>query len=135
MPTMKPGPSRNVQSLIAASDSAYPPSEAASAPASVPQRHDGEDGQDADGDEDAFHDASRDVPQGQGFVLPSEDRERHDGCADVRDDEKQFEERRQVDAAVGTATGDVTLGIVEHGLEEGQRGDRGDERDRGRARR
>ena len=85
MPTTKPGPSRNVQSLIAASDSAYLPSDAASAPASLRNDHDCEDGEDADEDEDALHDARGDVPHGQRLVLPSEGRERHDGGADVRD--------------------------------------------------
>jgi hypothetical protein len=40
----------------------------------------------------------------------------HDRRAEVRDDEEQFQERREVDAAVGTAAGDVPLGIVENRL-------------------
>ena len=95
MPTTKPGPSRNVQSLIAASDSAYPPSEAASAASVRPQRHDGKDGEDADEDEDAFHDPRRDVAMRENFALPLQDRYQHEGRPDVRDDQDQLQERCQ----------------------------------------
>jgi hypothetical protein len=82
---------------------------------------------DADEEEDAFHDASRDVAEREDLVLPLEERDQHDRRADVRDDQDQFHERAEVDAVVGTVAGDVPLRIVENGLKEHQRRDRGDE--------
>jgi hypothetical protein len=58
----------------------------------MPQRHDRKDGEDADEDEDAFHDASRDVAEGEDLV-PLEERDQHNRGADVRDDQNQFQER------------------------------------------
>src|SRR5918994_4669746 len=95
----------------------------------MPQRHDREDGEDADEDEDAFHDASRDVAEREDLVLPLEERDQHNGGADVRDDQDQFQERAKVDAVVGTGSGDVALGIVENGLKQPKRRDRGGEGD------
>src|SRR6266508_4621174 len=91
------------------------------------QRHDCKDGEDANGDEDAFHDAGRDVAEREDLVLPLEERDQLNRGADVRDDQDQFQERPEVDAVVGTASGDVALGIVENGLEEEKRRDRGGE--------
>jgi hypothetical protein len=51
----------------------------------LPQRHDSKDGEEADGDEGAFNETSRDIADSEGFVLPPEDRKQHDGGADVRD--------------------------------------------------
>jgi len=48
------------------------------------QRHDCEDGEDADEDEYALHDASRHVAEREDLVLPLEERDQHDGSADVR---------------------------------------------------
>ena len=87
------------------------------------------DQRDADEEEDAFHDASRDVPEREDLVLPLEERDQHNRGADVRDDQDQLQDRPEVDAVVGTASGDVALGIVENGLKELKRWDRGDEGD------
>jgi len=95
----------------------------------MPQRHDRKDGEDADQDEDALHDASRDVADRHDLVLPLDDREDHNRGADVRDDQDQFEERPEVDAVVGTTSGDVALRIVQNGLKENERRDRGREGD------
>jgi hypothetical protein len=53
----------------------------------LPQRHNRKEAEDADGDEGAFNDTSRDIAESDAFVLPLEDREQRDGGADVRDDE------------------------------------------------
>jgi hypothetical protein len=82
----------------------------------MPQRHDRKDGKDADGDEDALHDPSRDVAERENLVLPLEEWNQHDGGADVRDDQDQLQERPEVDAVVRTGSGDVALRIVENGL-------------------
>jgi integrase len=42
-------------------------------------------------------------------VLPLEERNQDDRGADVRDDQDQFQERAEVDAVVGTASGQVKL--------------------------
>ena len=78
-------------------------------------------GEDADEDEDAFHDAGCDVAEREDLVLPLEERDEHDRRADVRDDQHQLKENAEVDAVVGTGAGDVALGIVEHGLKEPER--------------
>jgi hypothetical protein len=82
------------------------------------QRHDCKDGEDADEEEDAFHDASRDVAEREDLVLPLEERNQDNRGADVRDDQDQFEEHAEVDAVVGSASGDVSLGVVENGLKK-----------------
>jgi hypothetical protein len=92
------------------------------------QRHDCKEAEDADGDEDAFHNTRRDVAENEDFVLPLEDRVQHDGGADVGDDEQQLQERSKGHAGVGAATEDVT-GIVQHRDVEKINWDRGDERD------
>jgi len=43
---------------------------------------------DADGDQGALNEASCNVFQSQAFVLPLDDREQHDGRADIRDHEE-----------------------------------------------
>ena len=122
---MKPGPSRNVQSLSAASDTA-----SAEASGSVlTQAHDPEHEDDAGCDEHALHQTSGDIAEGEDLVLPPQDRVHHDGCPDVRDDEQQLEEHSEIDLAVLAATGDVRGWVVENGLEESERRYRGDERD------
>ena len=94
IPSMKPGPSRNVQFLMAMSDLPTTTSDAAvRADRVLPQRHDGKDAEDADQDERALDEASDDVAEGDGFVLLLEQREQHDGAAHVGDDEQQLEER------------------------------------------
>ena len=89
----------------------------------MPQGDDCKHGDDADGDEDAFHDARRDVAEREDLVLPLEDRKQHNRGRDVREDEDQLEERPQVDLVVGAAPGDVALGIVENGLIKRKRRD------------
>ena len=98
-------------------------------PGVVSQRHDGKDGDDADEDEDAFHDASGDVAEREDLTLPFHDRPQNEGRPDVRDDQEQLQQRSEVDAGVLTAPADVALGIVEHRLIETERWDRRDERD------
>ena len=89
MPSMKPGPSRNVQFLMAMSDLPTVTSEPASALHRVlPQRDDRKDAEDADQDEGALNETSDHVAEGDGLVLPLEQREQHDGAADVGDDEE-----------------------------------------------
>jgi hypothetical protein len=51
-------------------------------------------------------------------VLPLEERDQHNRGADVRDDQDQLQEHPEVDAVVGTASGDVALGVVDNGLRE-----------------
>ena len=88
-PTTQPGPSRNVQSWTATSDLPTVTSEAPLACASdvLPQRHDGKE---------AF-----------------EDREQHDGAANVGDDEQDLEQRAQGHARVGASADDVA-GVIQH---------------------
>jgi hypothetical protein len=59
------------------------------------QRHDRKEAEEADGYEDALNDASRDIAESEDFVHPPEDREEHDGGADVRDDEDPGIERKE----------------------------------------
>jgi hypothetical protein len=47
----------------------------------LPQGHDGEEADDADGDEGAFNEPSGDIAERERFVLPLEDGERRDGGA------------------------------------------------------
>src|SRR4028118_1238332 len=89
------------------------------------QRHDRKEAYDAHGDEDAFHDTSRDVAEDEDFVLPLEDRVKHDGGAYVGDDEDQLQERSKGHAVVGAAPEDVAW-VVQHGDVEKISGDRGD---------
>ncbi len=109
MPSMKPGPSRYAQLWRATS-------------------HDREEAEQADSDEGALHEASGNVAEGQGFVLPLEQWEQHDGTADVGNDEEQFEERPQEHAGVGASTVDVVGIAQDRSVGEGP-GNRGDERE------
>ena len=93
------------------------------------QHHDRKEAEDAHGDEDAFHDTSRDKAEGEDFVYPLGDGPQHDSSADVRDDEEQLQERAKGHAGVGAGPDDVA-GIVQHrGVEKKRCGDRGDKRD------
>jgi len=82
----------------------------------LPQRDDGKDGEQASRDERALDETSRDIAESEELALPPQDREQHDGGADVRDDEEQLQERSQEDAVVGA--GDVAAGVVENRLKE-----------------
>jgi hypothetical protein len=63
---------------------------------------------------------------GSRFALPLEDREEHDGGADVGDDEEDLEQRARGHARVGAGTDDV-VGVVEHwGVEQERCWDSGD---------
>jgi hypothetical protein len=94
----------------------------------LPQGHDRQEADDADGDEGAIDETSGDIAQRERFALPLEDREQGDGGADVRDDE-DLEERAQGRAPGGAGTDDV-VGVVQHRrVEDGRRRDRGDEGD------
>ena len=61
----------------------------------------------------AFDDASGDVAEREGLVLPLEQREQHDGAADVGEDEDQLEERPHEHAGVAAGAEDVG-GIAQH---------------------
>ena len=111
---MKPGPSRNVQSLSAAS-------ETASAEASgivLTQAHDPEHEDDAGRDEHALHHASGDIAEREDLVLPPHDRVQDNGRADVRDDQQELEEHSEIDLVVLAAAGDVRGRVVENRLVE-----------------
>ena len=84
-------------------------------------RHDREEADDADRDEGGFDDAGGDVAEGEGLVLPFEDREQHDGAADVGDDEQDLEKRAQGHAGVGARADDV-VGVVQYRGVEKERG-------------
>jgi hypothetical protein len=77
------------------------------------QRHDRKEAEDADSDEGAFNDTSRDIAESEDFVHPLEDGIQYNGGADVRDDEDQLQERSREHAVVGASTDDVA-GIVHH---------------------
>src|SRR5829696_8650265 len=86
----------------------------------LPQGHDRQEADDADGDEGAIDETSGDIAQRERFALPLEDREQGDGGADVRDDE-DLEERAQGRAPGGAGTDDV-VGVVQHRrVEDGRR--------------
>jgi hypothetical protein len=92
------------------------------------QRHDRKEAEDADCDEGAFNETSRDKAESEDFVHPLEDRPQHDGGADVRDDEDQLQERAQPHAVVSAGTDDVARVVQHRGLEDKRCGDRGDVR-------
>ena len=92
------------------------------------QRHDRQEADDADGDEDRFDDARRDVAEREGLVLPLEDREQHDRGPDVRDDEQHLEERAQEHLGV-VPPADDEVPLVENVVVERERRNRGDEGD------
>ena len=92
------------------------------------QRHYRKETDDADGDEGAFNDTSCDVSESEAFVLPLEDREQHDGRADIRDDEDELADRSQAHARVAASTDDV-VGGVQYRVVEDQPSDTGDEGD------
>src|ERR671920_1682562 len=77
------------------------------------QRHDRKEAQEPYGDEGALDDASRDIAQSEDFVNSLEDREQHDGVADVGDDEDHLQERTPLHAGGAAATEDV-VGVVQH---------------------
>ena len=77
-----------------------------------------------------LHETSRDIAEREHLVLPLEDREQHDGAADVRDDEEQLQERSEEDGLLSAPrAGDIAGGVVEDRLKEIQRRDRGGEGD------
>jgi hypothetical protein len=100
----------------------------ACSPDSLPQFHDGEDAEDADGDEDALNETSRDIPHREAFVDPPEDRKQHDGGADVRDDKQDLQEHAEEDPLVGARAEDVVVVLQERAVQQNC-GDRRDERD------
>jgi hypothetical protein len=62
------------------------------------------------------------IPERELFALSPDNREDHDGGADVRDDEQQLREHPERDLVVLPAAGDVSDRVVEHGLVEQERG-------------
>jgi hypothetical protein len=90
-----------------------------------------EEADDPDRDECALDEARCDVAQSEAFAIPPVDRVRHDGGADVGDDEDELEDSAQSHArgGVGAGSGDV-VGVIPHrGVKDEVRGDRGDEGD------
>ena len=75
----------------------------------LPQGHDRQEAEQADADESTFNEASRDIAERQRLVRPLEQREQHDGAADVADDQQQFQECPMEDAAVRAGTSDVVV--------------------------
>src|SRR5215216_7602266 len=78
------------------------------------QGHDRKEAEEAHGDEDAFHNTSRDIAENEDFVLPPEDREQHDGGADVGDYEDQLQERAKGHAVVGAGGTEDVAGVGKH---------------------
>ena len=95
----------------------------------LPQRHDRQHAEDADGDEDALDDTRRDPAEGGDFAHPLEDREQHDGAADIRDDEEQLQVRPPGHARVSPGADDVARVAHHGGVVVQERGDRGEIRD------
>src|SRR5215212_4243463 len=94
------------------------------------QRHDRKEAKETHGDEDAFDDSSRDVAEHEDFVLPPENRVKHDGGADVGDNEDELQERSKDHAVVGGAGTEDVAGVLKHGgVEKEKRGDRGGKSD------
>ena len=92
------------------------------------QGDDREDAQDADEKEGALNETSGDVAERNGFVLSLEEREQHDGAADVADDEKQIEKRTEEDTGVASRAGDV-VGVGQNRSVSEDGCNRRDERD------
>ena len=63
------------------------------------QAHDSEHEDDPDRDEDGLDDSSRDVADPERFVLPPRDRVEDDARPDVREDEEELEQDREVEPA------------------------------------
>jgi hypothetical protein len=106
--------------------------DAPSAPAAggevLPQADHREHAQDADGDERGLDDTRGDVAESDGFVLPFQDGEQHDGGTDVGDTDADLQEGAQGDLPVGAGTGDV-VGIAQQRAVKQGPGDREDDRD------
>ena len=97
---MNPGP-KNVQSLSAASETA----KLGRVRRVLAQADDSEDEDHPRGDEDGLDDPRSDEADGQGLVLPLRDRIQNDRSSDVRHDQKELQENRQVH--------DVVLAVLE----------------------
>ena len=70
------------------------------------------------GDEDGLDDSRSDEADSQGLVLPLRDRIQNDGGSDVRDDQEELQENRQVHDVVLAVLGDVRGWVVQNVLEE-----------------
>jgi len=64
----------------------------------LPQRHDGQQADQADDDDDGLDDTAGDVAERERLALPLDDRPQHDDGADVGDGEEDLAERAQSDA-------------------------------------
>jgi hypothetical protein len=68
-----------------------------------PQLHGHEQAQEPDDDKHRLHHPSRDVAQRTDLALPLEDREQHDGRADVREDRDELQEGAERHPRLGAA--------------------------------
>jgi hypothetical protein len=101
----------------------------------LPQRDDGDEAEDADGDEHGFDNAGRDTAEREDLVVTLENREQGQGGADVRDDEEHLQKGPQQHAGVGARSRDVTR-VLENGRVENEErrngGDVGDQKEQPR---
>ena len=125
MPTMKPGPRTNVQlrtstsALASATSEPRSPSPACCRNVTTARRL-------TTPIAIKVHSTRRAVPY-PSLVLAPEDRKDHHGRADVRNNEKDFEEHAQSHPRVPSGASHEVLG-VQHGVVEDHRRDREDER-------
>src|ERR671910_1794764 len=91
--------------------------------------HEAEHEDDPDRDENGLDDSSRDVADRERFVLPPRDRIENDTRPDVREDEEELEQDREVEPAHPPVPADKPGRVVENGLEDEIRRNRREERD------
>jgi hypothetical protein len=91
-----------------------------------PHRDDGQETDDADGDDRGLDHASGDVTEGDALVLPPDNGEDRDSGTDVRYHEEHLKERSDEDAGVGAGAQDVVR-VAEDWTVEHERGNRCDE--------
>ena len=126
---MKPGPSRNVQSLIAASATPTAPTpapvESCCCMLTTPRTLTRPIAMKVDSMM-----TGGDVAERKHLALPPEDREQDHGGGDVCEDQEQFQRGSHEDARVaGAGARDVAGGVAKNRFEQIQRGDRRDEGD------
>jgi hypothetical protein len=95
----------------------------------VSQAHDSEHEDDSGRDKNGLDDSRVDVADREGLVLTPCDRVEGDGRSDVRDDEKELQERSQIDLVVLPLTCMYPAGSSSYGLEQQNRTDRRNERE------
>jgi hypothetical protein len=131
-PTQNPGPSRNVQSWTATSDRPTTSSEPPPAPID-PAKSSRNVRIDrrliADTDDCRFNRARRDIAQREGLALSPENREHHDGRADIADHQKDLQQGAEGDTSVVTRPEDVVSLVQDRLVQNQRRRDRRDERE------